>query len=354
MNPNDHWLLSDHLAPLSAEFEIPYYLENVDHQEMVKKYYPGVNLFDKEMIAPQMLLSNFDTILTPILLGKPKHKNEKFLEKIIFIYCHHGFSRKDPLLINDGAVDEPIHDIVLAYGKHMLDLFDDYQYTKFTQNSVMTGNYRYQYYLKYRSFFDELVEREVFSQFKVKQPVILYAPTWNDSEKATSFFDAIDTMIDNTPSHYNVLIKLHPNLALLNLGHVIHAQHRCQNKGNIVLLDNYPLVYPILNRSDIFVGDVSSIGYDYLTFNRPMFFIHANKEKTLDDKYFYLYRCGKVIHTHETPQLFRIIDGNLDKHNIFFKKIQREVYNYTFCEDIPFEEIYTNILNACKRTRSDV
>ena len=79
---------------------------------------------------------------------------------------------------------------------------------------VITGNYRHLFYLQHRAFFDAIAEREIKRHLR-EGKTILYAPTWRDYEKSSSFFDAIHLMIETLPDHYNLIVKLHPNLLLL-------------------------------------------------------------------------------------------------------------------------------------------
>ncbi len=52
---------------------------------------------------------------------------------------------------------------------------------------------------------------------------------------------------------------------------------------NVVLIEDFPLVYPLLAATDIYLGDVSSIGYDFLMFNRPMFLSNKLQQMLLTD-----------------------------------------------------------------------
>jgi CDP-glycerol glycerophosphotransferase (TagB/SpsB family) len=65
-----------------------------------------------------------------------------------------------------------------------------------------------------------------------------------------------------------------------------------------------------LERTDLYIGDMSSIGYDFLTFQRPMVFLRKEKtEPTL------LMKAGVQLTLEEIPQLFSRI-APPPKHNL--------------------------------------
>src|SRR5438105_1920604 len=51
------------------------------------------------------------------------------------------------------------------------------------------------------------------------------------------------------------------------------------SKHNLLFITDFPLIYPLLAKTDIYLGDVSSIGYDFLFFQKPMFFFNPFSSK---------------------------------------------------------------------------
>src|SRR5262249_28067936 len=132
---------------------------------------------------------------------------KRFGKTIRNVHCPHGFS--DKIFWLEQCVWE---DITLIYGNNMLDMFRDMKIDHHLNAYVRTGNYRLSYYQKHQKHFDDLVNREILSRFAEKnRPIILYAPTCNDPEHATSFLDA-SSIFDKLPSDYNLLVKIHPVL----------------------------------------------------------------------------------------------------------------------------------------------
>lgn len=138
-----------------------------------------------------------------------------------FVFCPHGNSDKGHSLQNHVQ-----QDVSLVYGDHLLALLEQSGAAEKIRHIVRTGNYRYHYYLEHKEFFDALAEEKVFSRFKKEKPVVLYAPTWSDSENPGSFFSATDRLIEELSGEYNILIKLHPFLMEHHPAHTYALTHR--------------------------------------------------------------------------------------------------------------------------------
>ena len=192
---------------------------------------------------------------------------------------------------------------------------------------MITGNYRYRYFKQHRDFYDQVIEKEI--RFAKKQPTILYAPTWLDLEESTTFFDAHEAILGKLPSEYNLIVKLHPRLELDDTAQYYHIVGKYESRPNILFLKDFPLVYPLLAHSDIYLGDTSSVGYDFLPFNRPMFFLNKYKRDPGIDPEAYLFRCGVDIAPEQYGELYSIIEKPTED----FTEIRQRVYQYAFGEE---------------------
>ena len=140
-----------------------------------------------------------------------------------------------------------------------------------TQTAVVVGNFRAAYFQRHRAFYTALL-----NSLKIKESFTFYAPTWGRP-------------LDETLLHLPALIiKPHPNEAETPLA----LQYREQYKE--AWLDHFPPIYPLLERTTRLITDASSIGYDYLYFNRPMFFL---TEATTP-----IHACGERILSHSTQE----------------------------------------------------
>lgn len=349
LNPLSQIHYTDHLAVVCIIMDIPLlFLDDADYT-LGKKYYPGLkaSLQAYHQFNPEFLITNYDVLFMSDLWDK-RSFHEKYgpLEKkynktLRHVHCPHGFSDKGFYLKK--CANE---DITLIYGQNMLDLLKHNGVFENLNQYVITGNYRFTYFNQHRSFYDELVLNEVFSRFAKKQRVILYAPTWMDLENSTSFFEAYAYLLDNLPGDYNMIVKLHPRLELDDTAQYYHIVGKYEGRPNMIFLKDFPLVYPLLAHTDIYIGDMSSVGYDFLPFNKPMFFLNQQKRNPKTDRGLYLFRCGVDIKPDAYPLIYRFLEANLSTDQERFSHIRKEVYDYTFGVERPFAEIKTDIIKA--------
>jgi hypothetical protein len=261
LNPNSYVHLTEHLAPLCVAMDMPLLLTDEKHAADSQRFYPNLKILlqDWEEVTPPYLIKNFDVFFQ----SEPWHRHDfyaKFqgLEKayqkeVRNVHCPHGFS--DKIFWLEKSVWE---DITLIYGQNMLDLFESLGILTHLNATPKTGNYRYLYYRMFQSHFDQMAEELVWKRFKKQQTTILYAPTCHDQDHTTSFMHA-QSIFENLPAGYNLLVKIHPALEETDGPALYQMIGRFEKKGNIVFIQDFPVIYPLLARSDIYLGDMSSI-----------------------------------------------------------------------------------------------
>jgi len=346
---NPLWQLHfmDHLAVVCIIMDIPLIFIDPHDHELAVRYYPGLDaqLLDYQALTLDYLIPNYDVLFMSdywdrkTFHEKYGHIEEKYHKTLRHVHCPHGFSDKGFYLKK--CANE---DITLIYGQNMIDQLKHHRVFKKLNEYVMVGNYRYTYFKKHREFYDEIVAKEVFSRFAKKQPVILYAPTWMDTEESTTFFEAYSYILGELPDNYNLLVKLHPRLELDDPALYYHIVGKYENKPNVIFLKDFPLVYPLLAHADIYLGDMSSIGYDFLAFDKPMFFLNKHRRDPKTDRGLYLFRCGIDIKPDAYPLIYKFIEVNLSQDKERFSAIRSEMYTYTFGQERPFLDIKKDIL----------
>lgn len=349
INPQSQIHYIDHLAVVCIMMGIPLLFIDPNDYALGLKYYPELNaeLIDYQDLTPEYLISNYDVLFMSDLWDRGTfHEKYATLEKkygkaLRHVHCPHGFSDKGFYLKKCAR-----EDIALLYGQNMIDQLKHHKVFNELKSYVLTGNYRYTYFKKHKKFYDDIIQKEVLSRFIKQQPIILYAPTWMDVEESTTFFDAYESIIANLPDNYNMIVKLHPRLELDDTANYYHIVGRYEKKPNVIFLKDFPLVYPLLAHSDIYLGDMSSVGYDFLPFNKPMFFLNKQRRDPKTDRGLYLFRCGLDIKPDGYPLLYKFIDLNLKNDKERFEKIRNEVYDYTFGKEKDFSVIKKEIVAA--------
>ncbi len=332
----------DHIIPLSYLLNIPIFFEDEKLFQLAKIFYPQTNIFFKQSISYNFLAENFDVLIScDNWFLKDKFSFDSLNKKNMkLVLCPHGNSDKGHIM-KAKMESYASQDMVLLYGNHMINLLKSLNVFDKLKQYAIVGNFRLSFYKKFKKFYDKIADELVFSKLNKKNKTILYAPTWKDQENSSSFFKIFDKLIKKIPSHYNLIVKPHPNLEIKNPVEFYQLYEENLPK-NILFLQQFPLIYPLLNKTDIYLGDFSSIGYDFLYFQKPMFFLDHLQRKPTEPSLF-LHRCGQSIDKKYWKNIFSFIDENLDDN---FKKIQNDIYAFTYGKEKKLPEIKKIILKA--------
>lgn len=339
---NEHYL--DHLAPLSHFLNVPLVLNEKNIFELSKKYYPEVNsIYLDNLNIHSYIVNNYDYIITCIT--KDLFDNDFKIAQDIsnkdtqIIWVPHGASDKGQKCFFFESLKNAF--FALIYGEKMREVLKEKKVFKTIRNIVEIGNYRLEYFKKFYSFYQNIVQEEILKKFQNNNLTILYVPTWQDFEKSSSFNKYFKMLLKNLPKNFNLIIKLHPNLLKQYEIDILIQKEKNENK-NILFLDNFPIIYPLLNIIDIYLGDFSSIGYDFLYFDKPMFFL-----KSENNNFSNLFECGHLI----TKNIYKTIEQNLDHKSYSSQK--DSLYKYTFSKTnlISFKQEFNKKIDSSKFTK---
>lgn len=352
-----HPVFLDHTAPLCSLLDIPLLTQDPQVKFTYEPLYPGLRCQIKPWDL-RYLAENFSTVFYPFRpipsfakalesFREKEPDNPLWHQKMRFIYHLHGCSDKG---YHSDWISPSSHfldvDHLLFYGKRMTDLFKDKKVLDQLKGYSVIGNYRKSFYLEHQDFFQKQIERHVFSRFEKEQPTLLYAPTWQDPENSCSLFEAYQPILDQLPSHFNLILKLHPYLSLPSDNFdpkVLYQKlHPYAEKPNIEIVPALPLVYPLLDRVVAYIGDYSSIGYDALSFSMPLFFLNHN-QRSAQDKGAYLFQCGKVFKPKDFEKIYPEIEKALRAKKDPFLNLKQKTYLYAYGEDRSCEEIQKDL-----------
>lgn len=319
----------DHLAPLSIELNIPLIITDDNIEKQAVANYPKLNcqkwsFFNLSTQLPQTFDAVISCISGFVLRAAFAPLPFAFKKPLELIWCPHGNSDKG-ISISHYFKALGTESAIMVYGEKMIDFIKESNVFEQIESHYIIGNYRYYHYLKNFSFYHEIQKEKILPFIDPKNRTILYAPTWNDQEDSSSFCSACKIILENLPEKYNLICKLHPNLNKQAPDEVASLLNTFQKKKNILFLFDFPLIYPILSLCDIYLGDFSSIGYDFLTFEKPMYFLNEKKRKNIP-----LFKCGVKIKPEEYPKIYSIIDKTLGHHPTKYLSEQKNLYTYTF------------------------
>lgn len=311
----------DHLAPFCNLMKIPLIFTNGIAFSMAKEFYPGIKIkLYSPLTFSEEILINYDVIFTclPKELIDPLFffDEHKLRKKILSIWIPHGNSDKDNLA---GLKNEKI---ILAYGKQMIDIMTKKEVLSKVFQSIIIGNYRAHFFEDKKKLSLGVLKKKL--TFLNKQKTVLYAPTWNDSPVE----EHLHYILKNLPSNINLFVKLHPNTLTKNF----HSRFKelYEEKPNIKFIDNVPTIFPILDKTDILITDISSIAYDFLYFDKPIFFLSRAKSP--------IHLTGRLT---SIETLFEDIRNKDTK-----TEARKALYNYAFSHQVHFESLTSIIKNT--------
>ncbi|MCI5051636.1 MAG: CDP-glycerol glycerophosphotransferase family protein [Simkaniaceae bacterium] len=329
----------DHLVPICIKKQIPIAVTETHIARLIEKYYPKIEIAKHSYAEmTQFLAENFDQLLTthskfliPSLFFGAEVMHGKTLQSI---WVPHGNSDKG----FDSKLAQFLQEETgaLVYGRRMCDFlskklnkfalhpthfFDESKLDHEQPTLFHVGNYRYSFYQENQPFFEEKIT-PIFSKFS-HEKTILFCPTWG--QEYQMFFDEMKVLIEKTKNRYNLIIKIHPVTLRQS---PTRFDHFIEENPNVCFLKNFPLIYPLLSKTDLYIGDYSSIGYDFLTFDRPMLFVQRpgpEKEER------YLLQCGHNL----IPEKFDMIEKYIEKAlaDPSFSPIRRRLYREAFSMD---------------------
>ncbi|NGX47844.1 MAG: hypothetical protein K1000chlam3_01229, partial [Chlamydiae bacterium] len=113
-----------------------------------------------------------------------------------------------------------------------------------------------------------------------------------------SSFPKIWPLLLKAPKEFSLFVKLHSNLY-----QQFPEEIATLKKEGVQLIEDFPPIYPLLAKMDLYIGDMSSIGYDFLAFKRPMILLAPSE----------LTKVGRYVPLEEYSQLFTICAEELGK-----------------------------------------
>lgn len=339
----------DHIGVLCQILHIPLIITEEETFKAAKEFYPELDAHHVEIadLSLSFLAENFDVIFQSgrfwnLELGSVIEL--LYRKKMRFVFCPHGNSDKGYSFTTHAT-----QDLSLVYGEHMLSLLERTKAIDYIAKTVTTGNYRLPFYLKNKQFYDELAKQRLNGLLFAERKTILYAPTWHDGENPSSFFSSCEEMIRSLEGAYNLIIKLHPFLEHFHPAETFSVLSHYENKKGTVFLTRFPAIYPILSLSDLYIGDFSSIGYDFLAFDKPMFFFNTLEKNAANTPGYFLHQCG--IELRAEIDLKEFLAQHLTSCESDYRKKRKEVYEYAFGKEkdtgVLKEEILDSLQESC-------
>ncbi len=331
----------DHIAPLCALINIPLIVTEVEMENLAKEFYPDLTVFYFSYdTACAEIVKRFDIVLTCFpknLFDSFFFLQEKLLKKKLFtIWCPHGNSDKGHEIYFAEALKN--ESTVLVYGDQMLTFFEEKKALNPFCKTFYVGNYRLDYFLKNQSFYKRKIDFLFSKKLKKNNKTYLYGPTWEDQEGFSSQKIFLSSLLENIPDSINLVVKLHPNTFLSDDLSYERLYWKYETQENILFLKDFPSIYSILDKVDVYLGDSSSIGYDMLYFDKPMFFLNVKGQ----NHELPLFECGHVFYENERKVVYSKINMLINDDSIF-SSTRAKFYQDTFKSGINLDHLKNEI-----------
>ncbi|MEZ5315500.1 MAG: CDP-glycerol glycerophosphotransferase family protein [Chlamydiales bacterium] len=300
----------DHLAPICYLMNIPLHCSDEWVATCAAQFYPEIKIIEGDLstyqtfyvVEPCRLHSRAVQFGDAVYHGHFKtiagfHGNPDKFRQIFWI---------------ERYLDE---DVILIYGEHLVDYLKQKGIFKRLKKIIRIGNLRYAFYKHHQNFFDRLLHPH-FSPDPQKK-TILWAPTWSYPDPCQAF-SAYRSILNQIPEEYQVYVKLHPYTYRLFPDQIVQMK---EEYTKFHFIDEIPLIYPFLNQVDIYLGDESSVAYDFLAFNRPIFFL-GKKEVSWG------------ITVRNPKRLFQELDR--PDH---LAEARQKIYHYVFGEEVSLTQL---------------
>ncbi|MCK4804178.1 MAG: CDP-glycerol glycerophosphotransferase family protein [Spirochaetes bacterium] len=145
--------------------------------------------------------------------------------------------------------------------------------------------------------------------------VILYAPTWNDPYRYSSFNKYIIPLLRDLTKYY-LIVKPHSNILRDRPWQLMKAYLK---KGkHTVIYPKAANILPFMAVSDLLITDISSIAHEYLPFDKPMVFLSPRPKALIPREHKWIWQCGDVI--ERGKKILPVIQENIEHPDKYRKQ----------------------------------
>ena len=169
--------------------------------------------------------------------------------------------------------------------------------------------------------------------FENDRPTVAYCPTWSKGGLSSArVLMGRPAVIDRLVRRYNLIVKPHPNLLNPRRPHYdagLAEALLALDRSRAVKVVRDGNVMPWFAQADLYVGDISATGYEWLYFDRPMLFLNPRPggfaSTSRIDGATHLWQCGRVC--DDVEALPDLVDAALreDRHH----EIRERVLHYS-------------------------
>lgn len=184
---------------------------------------------------------------------------------------------------------------------------------------------------------------KLIDEIETYSKVLLYMPTWRDADphfinKIPLNFEELNNLC--TYKNILILVKIHPATPQ-------ESKNIFKKFRNIKAINSNDDIYPLLSSIDVLITDYSSVFFDYLLVNRPIYFFpfdlsdYVNNSRGLYFKYEEITPGLKI---NSEINLIELLTKDVEDNYKFQREIVRKKM-YDYVDDKSCERIFNHISN---------
>ena len=174
---------------------------------------------------------------------------------------------------------------------------------------VVAGIYKIDSFL-HSNFDSETFKRKIGIDNSKK--MVLYAPTWCDPNRYSSFSKYIVSILRNLED-FNVIVKPHLNILKYRPWQILKAY--IMKKKNCYIYPKSVSVLPFMAISDILITDLSAVSNEYLAFDKPMVFLCPKPIDKIPEEHRWIWQCGDIV--EKKKDLAGVVKKNILNPSVF-------------------------------------
>lgn len=340
----------EHLAPVAALMGVPVLMSDAPGHFAAARSYPGLEVrWIAGGIGPGAIdagLAAAKALAPRVVYLSDLYPRERLARGLggehapRVVYVPHGFSEKRQAWAA-GTADQ---DVALLPGPLAVEQLHAMGVGERLPPIVYSGALRRRAYVGHRAFFDaRAAERGLVAW--TSGPTVLYAPTWSDAIGSSSFLAAFSGMAAGLPDGWRLVLKLHPHAEAQ--APLVDRLVALAARPGIVVLRNESLVFPWLERADAYVGDMSSLAYDYLAYDRPMVFLNRAAGSAADASGSRLFACGAVLGPERYAEAYATVEAIRANDRARYGRLREALDRDLHPPDVTPADVKAGLERAC-------
>jgi CDP-glycerol glycerophosphotransferase (TagB/SpsB family) len=209
---------------------------------------------------------------------------------------------------------------------------------------ILTGNYRLLYYKLHRKHYQKKIEK-CFGEIPNNMRSVLFTPTWDDVEHLGTNMKEINTLIKHLPDNYFLILQLHPNTQRQHPIQYEQLKNLADKRPNLYISE-MTTIYPLLDFIDVVLTDYSSIVYDAIALEKPIFALKKHQEA-------YTHSACHVISMRDIHLTFHTIDASLSSADLTQWRAKKAIASQAFGHELSQQVLKKNILKGIEHYKQD-